>query len=235
MTCDQINSLIEEFYDGELDTQTQIIVEGHTKGCRLCSADLHKMFSLDELLGKSSVPPPSSTLDRKLMETFSDQSKRVLKSTGWWNRVYVGSVSIPKPAFAAALIMVAIAVAAANMMGRYASMSPEVSGASSVSATSNRVPELPAIGNAKPAEVPNAPERIMTRIVYVDRPAHRQIAFESNVRNRQRRGLDSPKSDPSMSGTVAEKGYFTKVNLGGFRPLEDMNLRVIKKEKSNEK
>ncbi len=127
MNCETVSSLIEEFYDGEVDLHLKLRVEEHIAACALCSADFNKLVRLDRILEKSSTPPgPSAMLDRKLMQDFELQHEKVSKSPAWWRRIFAGSVSVPKPAFAVALILVALAVTAANIIGRFAERSIDV-------------------------------------------------------------------------------------------------------------
>jgi hypothetical protein len=201
----------------------------------LCSADLDRVVSLSELLGKSSVPQPSSMLDSTLIERFEGHSRRPLKSRGWWARVFVGSVSIPKPALGAGVIVIAIAIALATTVGRYISVSSQASGISSDAAPSTPSPEPLSVENTKPEETSNSRERLVLRTVYRERPRPRQTPLPTHERTRQMLDRASPKRDASMTGAIAENGYFTKVDLAVFRPLEDMKLRIIKKDKNDEK
>lgn len=78
-------------------------------------------------------------------------------------------------------------------------------------------------------EVPVVKEKIVTRTVYVREP----------VRNIQRAKAKTPSSPkpgilPSYS-SVAENGYFTDVNLRGFQPSAEMNTKIIKEVKKDEK
>ncbi len=87
--------------------------------------------------------------------------------------------------------------------------------------------EVPVV---KFVEVPIVKEKIVTRTIYVREPVQ-------NIQRAKAKMPNSPKSSitPSYSTTVAENGYFTDVNLRGFEPSAEMNTKIIKEVKKDEK
>ena len=244
MNCEEVSLLIEEFYDGEIDLHLKSRVESHIALCPLCGADFERVRGLDRLLEKSSAPPtPSILLDQKLMAAFERHHKEPEKSPAWWQRIFVGSLSIPKPAFAAALIVFAVAVTAANIIGRYAAASSEISAISPVPTTVVSVPLPPEIiEKIKIVEVPVVKERVVTRVVYVDQKSSGAVLAEKSLLAKNK--ADGNKQEPvvkednfnlAMNGSVEDGGYVTRANLIGFQPPEELKTRIIRESKTNEK
>jgi hypothetical protein len=102
-------------------------------------------------------------------------------------------------------------------------------------------PEI--IEQTKIVEVPVIRERIVTRVVYVERqgraadlPARNPALFSSRKDLRR----NSPNSNPkdtfiAMKGSVAQNGYLTRIDLTGFQPTNGMNARVVREVKNDEK
>jgi len=241
MKCEEANSLLEALYDGGLNPHLRIQVEKHTAACSSCAIKLEQLRALSGLLQKSIVPPPSPVLDQKLMRAFRQQHAEPVKPVSWWQRILGGSVSIPKPALAAAVIMIAIALAAANIIGRKTAGVTET--AANPSANITAVPAPPeVIEKTKVVEVPIVQERIVTRVVYVERENTRKqkgqnllpVSKRSETSQlAQKRHLQENHLD--MNGAIAENGYFTQANLKGFQASDEMKARIIKEVKPNEK
>jgi len=58
MTCHQIQSLIDDYIDGELSDATKIAVESHAGQCPDCARELHLASGLKESLIRMSVSDP---------------------------------------------------------------------------------------------------------------------------------------------------------------------------------
>ncbi len=244
MNCKEVSLLIEEFCDGELSLHLESRVKEHIEICVLCSADLNNVIKLDQLLEKSSPPPPPSVmLDQKLMEAFRDHNKAVSISPAWWQRIFVGSLSIPKPAFAAALVVFAVAVTAANLVGRYTMMPADFSAVSVALPTVVNVPLPPEIiEKTKIIEVPVVKERVVTRVVYVERQNNKTTDVQKTLLaqnqadgNKQERTVKEDDSNLAMNGAVNDDGYVTRANLIGFQPPTELKTRIIREDKTNEK
>lgn len=244
MNCKEVGLLIEEFYDGEVALHLKPRVEAHIAVCSLCSAEFEKMHRLDQLLEKTPAPPPpSALLDQRLMEAFQHQNKETAISPSLWQRIFAGSLIIPKPAFAAALVVIAFAITAANLVGRYAATSSESSAISAVPMSTVFVPSPPEIiQETKIIEVPVVKERVVTRIVYVERQNSEAIKPQEILsaqngidRNKQEQTLKKDDSNLAMNGAVEDSGYVTRANLIGFQPPAELKTRIIQEGKTNEK
>jgi hypothetical protein len=243
MKCEEVSLLIEEFYDDEIDFRLKARVKEHLAGCPSCSAEFDRIFRLDQLLEKAPAPPaPSALLDQKLMKAFERHNKEALKSPAWWQRIFVGSVSIPKPAFAAILLAIAAAITATIMIERNRSASSEIG--TSLPALSIVSAPLPPeiIEKTKIVEVPVIKERVVTRVVYVERENSEAIksqkalsARNGNDGNMQKQILKEGDTNLAMNGSVEDGGYVTRANLTGFQPATELKTRIIQEGKPGEK
>ncbi len=244
MNCEKVNALIEAFHDKALNTNEKAGMEEHLAGCFSCRKKQERLSALSALIQKSSVPEPSASLEQNLLQAFSAHHEKPAKSPVWWRQIFAGSVSIPKPVFAAALIAVAVIVTAAHLIGRNAATALNAETSSSaqfpVSASSTS-PEI--IEQTKIVEVPVIKERIVTRVVYVEqkgraaaKPAQNRTLIAGRKELRRSEPISNPKETSlTMNGSVAENGYFTRIDLTGFRPTNGMNARVVREEKNDEK
>lgn len=244
MKCEEVSLLIEEFYDDEIDFRLKTRVKEHLAGCRSCSAELDRIFRLDQLLEKAPAPPtPSALLDTKLMKAFERHNKEALKSPAWWQRIFVGSVSVPKPAFAAILLAIVATMTTAIMIERNRSASSETGTslpASSPIVSAPLPPEI--IEKTKIVEVPVIKERVVTRVVYVERQNNEAIKLQKassarneNDGNMQKQTLNERDTNLAMNGSVEDGGYVTRANLTGFQPATELKTRIIQEGKRDEK
>jgi hypothetical protein len=178
-------------------------------------------------------------LDQKLMEAFQ-QNQKALKSPAWWHRIFAGSLSIPKPAFAAAIVMVAVAITAANVIGRYTVTSSDVSSITAVPSLIASTPLPPEIiEKTKIVEVPVIKERVVTKVVYVERQSNETnnsqkslLAQDRISGNRQKKNLTKEETDSAINVEASE--YVTRGNLSGFQPIAELKTRIIQDTKQDE-
>ncbi len=246
MNCQEVKLRLEAFHDGFADSDSSSRIGKHIAGCAVCNDDLRQLQELKTILRRSYVPAPSAALARGLIEAFHEEHKQSTETIPWWKRAFGSSVAIPVPALAAAIIVFAIGIAAANIIGRNAAI---VDGSNSSSAASTPVislisapPEI--IEQTKIVEVPVIRERIVTRVVYVERqgrttdlPARNPALISSRKDLRRNSPSSNPKdtSFPAMNGSVAANGYLTRIDLTGFQPTNGMNARVVREVKNDEK
>jgi hypothetical protein len=84
-------------------------------------------------------------------------------------------------------------------------------------------------------EVPVVREKIITRTVYVERK-RATPARESQI-EMPAVAQTGETNDPSLvhSKPEEETGFFTRANLKGFQPADEMKIRVIKRNNTDEK
>lgn len=245
MNCEKIYELMESLGNGAADSIDKKQIKSHIAVCPSCTFAFERFRELKKLLKISFVPPPSTALDRQLMAAFNQQHSRTANSSVWWRGIFAGSMSIPKPALAAALVIVAGLIFAANFAGRrVAFYSNATSSATPAVAVSPASPEI--IERIKFVGVPVVEERVVTKVIYVERE-------NKTIQTEQLKSSDSKQKSPNdkrrensenqtaanpdlkMSGTVAENGYFTRTDLSGFQAESVIKAKIIREEKNNEK
>ena len=245
MNCQEVKLRLEAFHDGFADSDLSSRIGKHIAGCEVCNDDLRRLQALRTILRKSSVPAPSAALAHGLIEAFHQEHKQPTTVLPWWKRAFGSTVTIPVPAMAVAIIVIAIGIAAANIVGRNAAIS-DGSNSSSAALTPviSLASESPAIiEQTKIVEVPVTRERIVTRVVHVERQrrtadltARNPALFSSRKDLRRNSPNSNPKDiSPPMKDSVAENGYLTRIDLTGFQPTNGMNARVVREVKNDEK
>jgi hypothetical protein len=112
--------------------------------------DLPEDSELNRLLGSWRAPESSGELDQRALESY----RRHIHSGRFWRRWLAGSVRIPVPiAAAAVLLLCATSFLAARK------------------ATSFSIESAPAVGPIKIVEVPVVQKEIVTRVVYRNKDA----------------------------------------------------------------
>jgi len=248
MNCQEVRLRLEAFHDRAADAELSSRIAEHLEGCSSCDGALAQLRALRTLLLKSSIPAPSATLARGLMEAFHQEHKQTAKTIPWWRKAFGSSITVPAPALAAAMIVIAIGIAAANIIGRNAAIA---SLSDATSAVSTSVPPPPSISpeiieRTKFVEVPVVEERVVTKVIYVERE-------NKNIQTEKLKSSDSKQKSPNnkgrensemqtaanpdlkMSGEVAENGYFTRTDLSGFRPESVIKAKIIREGKNDEK
>jgi hypothetical protein len=237
---------LDAFHDRAANAELSSRIEEHLEDCLSCDGALMQLRALRTLLLKSSIPAPSVALSRGLMEAFYREHKSPAKTIPWWRRALGSSITVPAPALAAAMIVIAFGIAAANIIGRNAAATVSVSDATSAASTS--VPPSPSISpeiieHTKIVEVPVVKERVVTRVVYVEREERTPILrvqkqpLISAGKGLQRSEPDTIPKDVglTLNGSVAENGYFTRIDLTGFQPTNEMKARIVREDKPDEK
>ncbi len=243
MNCEKVNQLMNDFHDGATAAAVKIGMEKHIAGCLSCRDDYDWLRALSDLLQKDVAPVPSAAHDRTLMQAFqAKHAPPAKKSPAWWSGIFAGSLSIPKPAFAAALIAVAVAITTANLIGRNSAMSPgnDMVSPAPAASSSPQISPPEIIERTQIVEVPIIKERVVTKIVYVERENREAQATSSKsakLNSTQTAALikkpdneeNSARPNVELSGSVAENGYFTRTNLSDFAPVAEAKIRIIRK------
>ena len=227
MNCEEVNLVIEEFHDGLLESDLQTQIEKHLANCLSCQLTVAQFEAVKKLLKKTSIPAPSPNLSQGLMEAFQAQHQQSAKSLVWWQKIFAGSVSIPKPILAGALFLMAFSIIGANLIGRNSSISnnslPEAaksstSNLSSESSEQTKIVEVPVI---KYIEVPIVKNNVVERVIYVNKPLTRKS-------NRQRNSVSTKNIS---NNSLTQSNNFTQTSLKGFQPLSEIKTKIIKEEK----
>ncbi len=166
------------------------------------------------------APDASPMFGARLLAAYRQQSQT---RAPLWKRLLHASVPVPVPVAGLAFIAFALIVAVL-VVARQPSISLE---APASSLSSEQAPKI--------IEVPVAGERIVTRIVYVEKKTREG---EGEKGRRAQLASDRERA-PSSAGARAPEGhgtgYFTRLNMEEFQPADEMKIRIIRKGSGDEK
>jgi hypothetical protein len=204
---------------------------------------------LSALLRAWEAPARSAGARERLRAEFREHNVRV----PLWRRALAAELRVPLPVAACAVVALLASLFALAARPQTPARVTTQSTASDVR-TNDPAP-------AKIVELPAERERVVTRYIYVGRNApragaQRLAANEQTEKTRQstqrsttatRDALaqsDSNRKDASRVRTAIDSGaqstaeptsYFTRVNMADFQPAEKMELRIVKRGKTDEK
>ncbi|HLM57647.1 MAG TPA: hypothetical protein VK422_16190 [Pyrinomonadaceae bacterium] len=163
---------------------------------------------LRQLLLAWEAPDESAAARARLLAAFRERAAR----PPLWRRLLTSSVRVPLPVAACAAL--AFALSAYALVSRTARTDDAV--------TTNTPAAV-----VKVVEVPVVEERVVERIVYVEkkgrtaaRPANRQLA--------------SAGRNPSAARPASDASYVTPVDMAVFEPAGEMNFRIVKRGKTDD-
>ena len=226
MNCIETKKNIEALVDGEINGALKESVERHLLICRDCCELREGMILLSSFLQTSEIAPPSTELDERVLNSFRNHQKTGVSSS--WRQIFLGSLAIPKPAFAALLILAMAAAWLAFQIGKINSANVSVP---SPFVVTNEIPvQVPAESPAQTVfvEIPVIKEKIVTRTIYIREQ-------KPNKTEKVKPAADSELNFLPSSSSVADNGFFTDVSLKGFTPTQQINAKIIKEEKKDEK
>ena len=224
MKCIENKKNIEALNDNELDDALKDAVEHHLQVCSVCRELKEESAALSTLLQTSRIPLPSAALDARIMKSFRQQHE----SVPIWRRFILGTFAVPRPAFAALLILAIVGFWTAFQLGKI--YSTPISISEHLGETTKAPIQMPEQTEIQTVvvEVPVIKEKIVTRTIYVPQPKINK--------NEKSKSLDVLRqSDLPLSSVVANNGYFTDVSLKGFQPSAEINAKIIKGVKEDEK
>jgi hypothetical protein len=182
-----------------------------------------EMILLSSILQTSTIAPPSTELDERVMKSFQKHHARKVSR---WRQIIFGSLAVPKPVFATLLISAVVASWLAFQIGK---INSTIVSMTAPRVAANETPtQTPDETSVRVVEFPVIKEKIITRTVYVREPKNNR-----NEKNKSSAG--TRQNYLPLSSSVADNGYFTDVNLKGFEPSAEINAKIIKEVKEDEK
>jgi len=239
MKCTEAEKQIDSFIDDELNLSLGDKVKLHLKECATCEETFKSLLALRQILGKDISVPASGKLDGRVMQAFAQHYGNKQKKN--WRTVIFGQIVIPKPAFALALLLFAVFTGLAFQFGKMtatdirlempiaetATQPPQISEANLLSESAKefeaKTSDTPVI---KFIEVPVVKEKIITRVVYVNKQPDKE--------NKARSAKSKP-DNFALNSSINENRYLTQVDLNKFQPVAELKTKIIKKDKNHEK
>lgn len=203
---------------------------------------------LSAMLRAWEAPASSVGARERLLAEFRENSVRV----PLWRRALSAELRVPLPVAACAAL-----VLLASLFALVARTQTPAQSATQSTPSDVRTSDAPAV---KIVELPVERERVVTRFIYVEKNAtraetQRLAATQTNEMTRQltqrsvttRGALAQSGSgredanrvstaiDPGAQSSAEPTSYFTRVNMADFQPAEKMELRIVKRGKTDEK
>jgi hypothetical protein len=194
---------------------------------------------LSGLLHAWDAPEPSTDARERLLAEFRAGVVRA----PLWRRALSAELRVPLPVAACA----ALALLSALFVLASRAQTPAQSAAAQSTNADVRTTAAPAV---KIVELPVERERVVTRIVYVEKNAPRAEARQSTSTRQQE---TMPREAVTLSNSNREAravraafdsgsrpadeptSYFTRVDMADFQPADEMKIRIVKRGKADEK
>jgi hypothetical protein len=218
----------------------------YNPGARDVSADAEELSEdseLNGLLRAWDAPEPSTDARERLLAEFRATSRRA----PLWRRALSAELRVPLPVAACA----ALALLSAFFVLAARTRTTAQSAAAQSTNADVRTNDAPAV---KIVELPVERERVVTRIVYVEKNAPRAEAQQSSAQSKsmrqrettRREAVTQPNSnrearevrtafESGSKSTDEPTSYFTRVDMADFQPADEMKIRIVKRGKADEK
>lgn len=206
---------------------------------------------LSALLRAWETPAQSAGARARLLAEFRENNVRV----PLWRRALSAELRVPLPVAACAVVALL-----ASVFALAARTQTPVQTATQSTPSDVRTTDAPAV---KIVELPVERERVVTRFVYVEKSAQR-AATQRLAANEQTETTQTSTStqrsatakrdavaqqnsndetahrvrtaiDSNAQSTAEPTSYFTRVDMADFQPAEKMELRIVKRGKTDEK
>lgn len=221
------NQFLDLLFD-DVDAAAKRRLLREIEGCAVCAGRYHSLSDtllVVERTTKAALPPenywPSynAALRHRLRAPFQPTAEVKASRAPLWRRLLATKLPIPVPV--AAALVIGLIISSALAFGR-----------GQVRQTS--LASSPLTGPVRVIAVPVVQERVIMRTVYVEK--------KQSVERGQRPALPvAVRANEIIDSTVAsgkhedETGFFTRANLKGFQPADEMKIRVLKRNNANDK
>jgi hypothetical protein len=188
---------------------------------------------LRELLRAWEAPQASARSRERLLADFRAHARRA----PLWRRALRAELRVPLPVAACALVallsLLAFAARSPSRTQPSKAVAPETVNAVAAQtsdATGAQVSDAFAATSVKFVEVPVVRERVVTRVVYVEKKERSGARPGAALAaERERRARDGEQASGAASS------YFTRVDMEDFQPADEMKIRIVRKGKGDEK
>jgi hypothetical protein len=228
--CRNVNSRLIDLVFDELQADEKLRLVAEVETCAVCLSEYRSMTGtllVFDKAAEASLPDESywpehrAMLSRRLAPATLEGSAR--RREPLWKRIFTARLPVPAPV--AAIITLALLFSSAL------ALRPSTK---NVTTPAPMPAPMSALTAAPPTliEVPVVREKVVTRTVYVWK--------KQRDRNEARR--ESPQAqrdDMALTARHAESesgegGIFTRANLTGFRPPDELRIRIVKRSNSDE-
>ena len=225
--CRRIESQMVDLLFGGLDREQRLRLLGEIESCANC---MGQYLSCSETLSVCDRTTIAATPPESYWPRYNATLRQALRApvpaladtprVPFWRRLLTARLPVPFPV--AAALVVAFVISSALALRRAPVGQPL--------APSQPTP----IETVRIVEVPVEREKIVTRIVYVEKKRGAERAGPAP--------LPAVASATELNNSTAannkhedEAGFFTRADLKGFQPADEMKIRVIKRNTTDEK
>ena len=231
MKCINIQENLDALLDGEVEISKKREIENHLETCASCQKEFEYLQAFSQSLKRNLAVSAPPFLDAKVFKQFDDFHKE--KASEKPRKEKIGWFGIPRFAFAAAFLLLALGMFSAFQIGKLSASEvvvamPEVrenrnlEGKDLASKDEKtevvKIVEVPVI-KEKIVEVPVIKEKIVTKTVYINRDKKNEIRPNSPSKNNM-----------ALKNSVKDNGYFTQTSLKDFQPVSEFKLRINEEE-----
>lgn len=228
MECTNFRQQAESYLDDEINPAMKERLEIHLQECRLCHLNLEDLQAVRKALKITLPAAPSKLFDERMLKAFAERQKQPSNKKSFdWRSVFIPLFN-PQLSGAFATGILVVGVFLAFQIGKLTATDIQIISAptEAVSLPAPEITEKNPSSSAtitKIVEVPVVKERVVTRVVYVDRNK------ENGVQTKRNTFESSSKS--MTNNSIAESSYLTQARLNGFQPASEITATVIKGEK----
>ncbi len=223
------NQLVDLLFENtDAASQRRLLTEiGDCASCLGQYQSLSDTLFVFERTAKSALPPESywprynETLRHRLHAPPATSPAEKPLRAPFWQRLLTARLPIPVPVAAALVVALVISSALAFKRTPTQQTSPAQSS--------------PSTATVRIVEVPFAQEKIVTRIVYVEKKQAAERVSRPPLPAVARGDEKRDSTIASSSRAEEETGFFTRANLKGFQPADEMKIRVLKRNNTNDK
>ncbi len=219
MTCHEHKAALGAWLDQALEAEAAAATERHLAHCAACRVELERLRAVQTALQSVTPPLPAASLDARVLASFRQQ--HTLQKTGevqprGWRAWVFGSLSVPKPALALAVLGVLGAVVLSYKIG-------EVLGAQ----LPLTPPPVLVYHQTTKRTLPSEAERAVNvkTLGNCTRPARATGQHQlAKLKNKQ----PAARFETQASASEAGVDFMTTAPLGNFEPVKDPAVRIIK-------
>jgi hypothetical protein len=227
--CRKVEKQIVDLLFDDTDARFKRRLLAEIEGCAYCLGQYQSLSDtlfVFERTTEAALPPGdywpgyNATLRARLNAPVQAIHEEKAVRAPFWRRLFAARLPVPVPV--AAALVVGLIVSSALAFRRVPA------------GQTSLAPSSPSTASVRIVEIPVAQEKIVTRVVYVEK--------KQSAERVQRQLLPAvagtnETTDSTIAGhkTEEETGFFTRANLKGFQPADDMKIRVLKRNNTNDK
>lgn len=243
MKCIKVRQNLDAILDGEINLSEREMIESHLENCVSCQVESENLEIISNSLKQTLPIAASAFLDEKILNAFQSHYIKKQPANAEEKQEKIGWFGIPRFAFAAAFILLALISGLAFQLGRMSAANVEISNNQNLSsddsdkkptvqkfsnekdkASETKIVEVPVI-REKIVKVPVIKEKIVTRIIYVEKESKKDNRTSPTV---------SPQNILALNNSVKDGEFLTQTNLKDFQPVLEIKAKITKKDEKNE-